>query len=87
MRPFDAAAEPRDERTGEVPGDAQARHLQLFVDAAHPADPQGRRWRTVRSPISFDGERALDVTAPPLLGDHNEALRSGASPWEPRDSK
>ena len=32
-------------------------------------------------------ERALEVKAPPLLGDHNEALRSGASPWEPRDSK
>lgn len=70
--------------TNEVPDDPQARHLQLFVDAAHPADPQGGRWRTVRSPVSFDGERALEVTAPPLLGDHNEALRSGVSPWTPR---
>ena len=70
--------------TNEVPDDAQARHLQLFIDAAHPADPQGSRWRTVRSPVSFDGERALEVTAPPLLGDHNAALRSGASPWTPR---
>ena len=73
--------------TNEVPDDAQARHLQLFIDAAHPADPQGSRWRTVRSPVSFDGERALEVTAPPLLGDHNEALRSGASPWTPRPLK
>jgi len=24
------------------------------------------------------------VTAPPLLGDHNQVLRSGASPWAPR---
>ena len=64
--------------TAEVPEDPQARHLQLFVDAAHPA---GGRWRTVRSPVSFDGERALDVTAPPLLGEHNDVLRSGASPW------
>jgi len=70
--------------TDEVPGDAQARHLQLFVDAVHPAHPQGGRWRTVRSPVSFDGERALEVTAPPLLGDHDEVLRSGASPWTPR---
>jgi crotonobetainyl-CoA:carnitine CoA-transferase CaiB-like acyl-CoA transferase len=70
--------------TDEVPEDAQARHLQLFVDAAHPAHPEGKRWRTVRSPVSFDGERALEVTAPPLLGDHNEVLRSGASPWTPR---
>ena len=67
--------------TSEVPGDPQAKHLQLFVDAVHPVHPDGSRWRTVRSPVSFDGERALDVKAPPLLGDHNEVLRSGASPW------
>jgi crotonobetainyl-CoA:carnitine CoA-transferase CaiB-like acyl-CoA transferase len=70
--------------TDEVPEDPQAKHLQLFVDAAHPADPDGKRWRTVRSPVSFDSERALEVTAPPLLGDHDDVLRSGASPWEPR---
>jgi crotonobetainyl-CoA:carnitine CoA-transferase CaiB-like acyl-CoA transferase len=70
--------------TDEVPEDPQAKHLQLFVDAVHPAHPQGSRWRTVRSPVSFDGERPLEVTAPPLLGDHNEVLRSGASPWTPR---
>ncbi len=63
--------------TDEVPEDPQARHLQLFVDAPHP---EGGRWRTVRSPVSYDGERPLAVTAPPLLGDHNDALRNGA-PW------
>jgi crotonobetainyl-CoA:carnitine CoA-transferase CaiB-like acyl-CoA transferase len=73
--------------TDEVPDDPQAKHLQLFVDAEHPEHPQGERWRTVRSPVSFDGERALDVTAPPLLGNHNEVLRSGASPWTPRTSE
>jgi crotonobetainyl-CoA:carnitine CoA-transferase CaiB-like acyl-CoA transferase len=70
--------------TDEVPEDPQARHLQLFIDAAHPAHPEGGRWRTVRFPVSFDGERPLGVTAPPLLGDYNEVLRSGASPWAPR---
>jgi crotonobetainyl-CoA:carnitine CoA-transferase CaiB-like acyl-CoA transferase len=70
--------------TEEVPEDPQSRHLQLFVDAPHPAHPQGARWRTVRSPVSFDGERALEVTAPPLLGDHDAVLRSGASPWGPK---
>ena len=70
--------------TNEVPDDPQAMHLQLFIDAVHPAHPQGSRWRTVRSPVSFDGERALEVSAPPLLGDHNEVLRSGAPPWTPR---
>jgi crotonobetainyl-CoA:carnitine CoA-transferase CaiB-like acyl-CoA transferase len=68
--------------TDEVPADPQAKHLQLFVDAPHPAHP-GQRWRTVRSPLSFDGERALEVTAPPLLGDHDALLRSGASIWNP----
>lgn len=67
--------------TDEVPQDAQAQHLQLFVDAPHPGQPDGGRWRTVRSPVSFDGERALEVTAPPLLGDHDAVLRSGRSPW------
>lgn len=32
--------------TDEVPEDPQARHLQLFVDADHPA---GGRWRSGRS--------------------------------------
>jgi crotonobetainyl-CoA:carnitine CoA-transferase CaiB-like acyl-CoA transferase len=67
--------------TDEVPEDPQARHLQLFVEAAHPA---GGRWTTVRSPVSFDGERALQVSAPPLLGDHDAALRGGASVWSDR---
>lgn len=67
--------------TDEVPQDAQAQHLQLFVDAPHPEHPGGARWKTVRSPVSFDGERALEVTAPPLLGDHDDVLRSGRSPW------
>jgi len=74
-------------QTDEVPEDAQAKHLQLFVDAPHPDPSTGGRWRTVRSPVSFDGERALDVTAPPLLGDHDEPLRSGASLWTPRSAE
>jgi crotonobetainyl-CoA:carnitine CoA-transferase CaiB-like acyl-CoA transferase len=67
--------------TSEVPQDPQARHLQLFVDTEHPA---GGRWTTVRSPVSFDGQRALQVTAPPLLGDHDTALRGGGCAWTPR---
>jgi crotonobetainyl-CoA:carnitine CoA-transferase CaiB-like acyl-CoA transferase len=72
--------------TIEVPEDPQAKHLQLFVDAPHP-EHVGQRWRSVRSPVSFDGERALDVTAPPLLGDHDAVLRSGVSPWTPSTPK
>jgi crotonobetainyl-CoA:carnitine CoA-transferase CaiB-like acyl-CoA transferase len=64
--------------TAEVPEDPQAKHLQLFVETQHPVIG---RFRTVRSPLSFDGERTLDVTAPPLLGEHNAELRDG---WVPR---
>ena len=60
--------------TAEVPQDAQAKHLQLFVETRHPVVG---RFRTVRSPVSFDGERALEVTAPPLLGEHNADLGKG----------
>ncbi|MFI4926401.1 MAG: CaiB/BaiF CoA transferase family protein [Burkholderiales bacterium] len=64
--------------TEEVPDDPQAKHLQLFVETEHPVVGT---FRTVRSPVSFDGERPLEVTAPPLLGEHNEELARG---WKPR---
>lgn len=60
--------------TAEVPDDAQAQHLQLFVEAPHPV---AGTYRTVRSPVSFDGQRSLAITAPPLLGAHNAELRGG----------
>jgi crotonobetainyl-CoA:carnitine CoA-transferase CaiB-like acyl-CoA transferase len=64
--------------TAEVPEDAQAKHLQLFVETEHPVVGT---FRTVRSPVSFDGQRPLEVTAPPVLGEHNEELSHG---WKPR---
>ncbi len=57
--------------TQEVTEDAQFRHLQMEVSAP---DPNGGVWRTIRSPISVDGARALQVTAPPLLGADTEAV-------------
>ena len=66
--------------TAEVPNDPQAQHLQLFVEAQHPT--MGK-FRTVRSPVSFDGERALDVTAPPVLGEHNLDFAAG---WPKTDA-
>jgi crotonobetainyl-CoA:carnitine CoA-transferase CaiB-like acyl-CoA transferase len=60
--------------TAEVPDDPQAKHLQLFVETQHPVVGP---FRTVRSPVSFDGQRALEVTAPPLLGEHNAELQGG----------
>ena len=32
-------------------------------------------FRTVRSPVSFDGERALEVRPPPTLDEHGEEIR------------
>lgn len=57
--------------TREAMEDPQARHLQLEVSAPHP---EGGEWRTIRSPVSFDGEKPLSVTAPPLLGADNDAI-------------
>lgn len=57
--------------TREAMEDPQALHLQLQVSAPHP---EGGEWRTIRSPVSFDGERALEVTAPPTLGADNAAI-------------
>jgi len=59
--------------TSEALVDPQAVHLQLQTSAVHPV--MGL-FRTVRSPVSFDGERALAVRPPPVLGEHNDEIRS-----------
>jgi crotonobetainyl-CoA:carnitine CoA-transferase CaiB-like acyl-CoA transferase len=46
-------------------------HLELEVGAEHP---QMGPFRTIRSPVSFDGERNLDVVPPPVLGEHDAEL-------------
>lgn len=58
--------------TKEVINDQQVKQLQLEIKTNHP---EGGEWRTIRSPISFDGQRPLTVTAPPLLGEANEEIR------------
>ena len=59
--------------TSEALEDPQAKHLQLLTSAVHPV--MGL-FRTVRSPVSFDGERALQVLPPPTLGEHNDEIRN-----------
>jgi crotonobetainyl-CoA:carnitine CoA-transferase CaiB-like acyl-CoA transferase len=59
--------------TSEALDDPQARHLELTASAMHPV--MGL-FRTVRSPVSFDGERSLDVRPPPTLGEHNDEIRT-----------
>ncbi len=54
--------------SNEVLETDQAKHLQLEVEAEHPVTG---RFRTIRSPVSFDGERPLDVVPPPVLGEHD----------------
>ena len=61
--------------TSEALEDPQAEHLELTASALHPA--MGL-FRTVRSPVSFDGQRALVVRPPPTLGEHNDEIRSRA---------
>jgi crotonobetainyl-CoA:carnitine CoA-transferase CaiB-like acyl-CoA transferase len=54
----------------------QARHLEIEVSAPGPHGD----FRTIRSPLSFDGERSLTVTAPPMLGADNGAILGRAEP-------
>lgn len=63
--------------TSEALEDPQAKHLGILVSAQHTTMGE---FRTVRPPVSFDGERSTAVLPPPVLGEHNDeilgALRS-----------
>jgi crotonobetainyl-CoA:carnitine CoA-transferase CaiB-like acyl-CoA transferase len=50
----------------------QAKHLQLQIEAEHAT--MGL-FRTVRCPLTFDGERSLKVKPPPVLGEHNNQIK------------
>ncbi len=57
--------------SAEVIESSQAKALGLVVeDLAGPHGP----FRSIRSPLSFDGERMTSVTAPPVLGADNGAI-------------
>ncbi|ODU22936.1 MAG: carnitine dehydratase [Sphingomonas sp. SCN 67-18] len=49
----------------------QARLLEIEIAGEHP---ETGPFRTIRSPVSFDGERARTVVPPPVLGEHNEEI-------------
>jgi crotonobetainyl-CoA:carnitine CoA-transferase CaiB-like acyl-CoA transferase len=73
--------------TSEALEDPQAKHLQLLVSAQHATMGE---FRTVRSPVSFDGERTLHVLPPPTLGEHDgeyESMLHSAGTRTPRPTK
>ncbi len=59
--------------TSEALEDPQAQHLQLLISSMHP---EMGLFRTVRPPVTFDGQPTLDVVPPPTLGQHNDEVRS-----------
>lgn len=63
--------------TSEALEDEQAKHLQLKVSAPHK---ERGTYETVRSPVSFDGQRALDFRPPPALDEHGEEIRRSLEP-------
>ena len=58
-------------QSDEALDDPQAVHLQLRIQAEHP---EMGTFTTVRSPMTYDGERSVDVLPPPVLGEHNEEI-------------
>ena len=62
--------------------DPQARHLSIAVETHHPTMGKSR---TVRFPVSFDGQKLSHVSPPPTLGEHDGAVRSArAQHWRDR---
>lgn len=62
--------------SAEVLASPQAQALGLCVE--DPKGPHGV-FRTIRSPLSFDGERMTSVIAPPVLGQHDAEIKSALS--------
>lgn len=59
--------------SSEALEDPQAKHLGLLVTSQHRTMGE---FRTVRPPVSFDGERSTEVRPPPTLGEHNDEILS-----------
>jgi len=58
--------------SAEVLASPQAR--ALGIEVSDPDGPHGE-FRTIRFPLSFDGERMDSVTAPPVLGSDDADIR------------
>lgn len=63
-------------RPADVLATPQAEHLGLLVSGPSPL---GGSFRTIRSPLTFDGKRMAEVVAPPQLGQDNADILGQAS--------
>jgi len=70
--------------SSEALQDRQAKYLGIEVEAQHPT--MGR-FRTVRFPVNFDGQRASEVRPPPTLGEDDEAIKKAGRIWPERQAK
>jgi formyl-CoA transferase len=57
----------------DVFDDPQVRHLQMFIEVRHPDEGDVC---CIQPPIWIDGERPGAPSAPPVLGEHTEAVLS-----------
>jgi crotonobetainyl-CoA:carnitine CoA-transferase CaiB-like acyl-CoA transferase len=72
--------------SSEALEDRQAKFLGIEVEAQHPT--MGR-FRTVRFPVNFDGERMSEIQPPPTLGEHDDAIKKAPAGrfWPNRKTK
>jgi crotonobetainyl-CoA:carnitine CoA-transferase CaiB-like acyl-CoA transferase len=68
----------------EVVASDQVKHLGIEVRGEHE---QMGEFRTIRFPVSFDGERATSVVPPPVLGEHNDEVLRERAASESQDSQ
>ncbi|RIY40675.1 CaiB/BaiF CoA transferase family protein [Neopusillimonas maritima] len=57
--------------TSEALNDPQAKHLGILVEGRHE---QMGAFQTVRTPLTFNGQREQSVVPPPVLGEHNAQI-------------
>ncbi|MAO49811.1 MAG: carnitine dehydratase [Pusillimonas sp.] len=57
--------------TSEALNDPQAQHLGILVEGQHP---KMGTFKTVRTPLTFNGQRESTVAPPPVLGEHNAQI-------------
>ncbi len=67
--------------TEEALNDPHFQHMQIAVSAQHPVMGE---FRTIRSPVNYDGQRATDIKAPPTLNEHYDEIIAELNLQPPR---